>query len=142
MLVSRIGRAAFKAIFSDRHGRGAVPANLHVDVTLPGIARGYVDGLTWREGTQFSATCSGRGIGRYERHAINRYKPNDLRPMLARCQHHGKKECCTAQNDWRDLHLQSNVGVDRHAPARRRETYAPALGLRRLAGACPRRTTC
>lgn len=36
----------------------------------------------------------------------------------------------------------SNVGVDRHAPALRRRTYAPAHGLRRNAGACPRRTTC
>lgn len=35
-----------------------------------------------------------------------------------------------------------NVGVDRRAPARRRETYAPALGWRRRAGACQRRTTC
>src|SRR5690242_3066127 len=40
------------------------------------------------------------------------------------------------------LVVSSNVGVDRHAPARRRETYAPAHGLRRLAGACPCRTTC
>ena len=34
-----------------------------------------------------------------------------------------------------------NVGVDRHAPARPRETYASARGSRRLACACPRRTT-
>ena len=40
------------------------------------------------------------------------------------------------------ISVRHNVGVDRHAPARRRETYAPAHGLRRLAGACPRRTTC
>jgi hypothetical protein len=35
-----------------------------------------------------------------------------------------------------------NVGVDRHAAALRRETYAPAHGSRRNAAAFPRRTTC
>jgi hypothetical protein len=40
------------------------------------------------------------------------------------------------------LHVRPNVGVDRHARARRRDTYDPAHGSRRLAGACPRRTTC
>jgi transposase len=38
--------------------------------------------------------------------------------------------------------MSSNVGVDRHAAALRRETYALAHGSRRNAAACPRRTTC
>jgi hypothetical protein len=39
-------------------------------------------------------------------------------------------------------HVRSNVGVDRHATALRREAYAHLHALRRNAVACPRRTTC
>src|SRR5690606_17086804 len=38
--------------------------------------------------------------------------------------------------------LRDNVGVDRHAAALRRETYASAHVPRRNAAACPCRTTC
>jgi hypothetical protein len=38
--------------------------------------------------------------------------------------------------------VRHNVGVDRHAAALRRETYAPAHSSRRNAAACPCRTTC
>lgn len=49
---------------------------------------------------------------------------------------------CWGSQDVNGTCCEANVGVDRHAVALRRKVQAPAHGLRRNAGACPRRTSC
>jgi hypothetical protein len=49
---------------------------------------------------------------------------------------HDKDEAVKRSNEVREgLHLRPNVGVDRHAPAARREAYAHQHASRRAAGA-------